>query len=210
VNQSDIYAVARHAGLSDSKARIASAIAMAESGGNPRAHNATPPDDSYGLWQINMLGSLGPARRALYQLSSNDALYDPATNARVMSAISKQGGNFAPWTTYTSGKYKAYMSTTLADILPGGTALADAASNVRSAIGDVAGFPAAVVDTVAKAGDALTRTTRWVSNQKNWLRVGYVIGGGALALAAIRVIAGGTVASLVPGAKTARSIAKGT
>jgi hypothetical protein len=105
LSQNQIYALARQAGLSDSRAVTAAAIAMAESGGNPESHNATPPDDSYGLWQINMLGSLGPARRAVYRLKANTDLYDPATNARVMSALSKQGADFNPWTTYTWGRY---------------------------------------------------------------------------------------------------------
>jgi hypothetical protein len=42
---------------------VAVAIALAESGGNPAAHNPVPPDDSWGLWQINMRGHLGPVRR---------------------------------------------------------------------------------------------------------------------------------------------------
>lgn len=96
------------AGGSSALAPVAAAIAMAESGGNPQAHNATPPDDSYGLWQINMYGSLGPSRRAQYGLSSNTQLYDPLTNAK--AAVSIGAGGFGPWSTYGSGAYKAYLN----------------------------------------------------------------------------------------------------
>jgi len=93
----------------------ATAIAWAESGLNPRAHNPTPPDDSYGLWQINMLGSLGPARRTKFGLQSNDELYAPAVNARAMASISLGGTNWRPWTTYTSGAYRQYLSRVTAE-----------------------------------------------------------------------------------------------
>ena len=88
----------------------ATAIAWAESDLNPRAHNATPPDDSYGLWQINMLGGLGPARRTKFGLQSNEELYSPAVNAKAMASISLGGTNWQPWTTYTRGTYRQYLS----------------------------------------------------------------------------------------------------
>ena len=63
----EIYADARKAGFSrdHDEALIATAIALAESGGDPSAHNDNPKtgDDSFGLWQINMFKELGPARR---------------------------------------------------------------------------------------------------------------------------------------------------
>jgi Lysozyme like domain len=93
----------------------ATAIAWAESVLDPRAHNATPPDDSYGLWQINMLGRLGPARRTKFGLQSNDELYAPAVNARAMASISLGGTNWQPWTTYTSGAYRQYLSRVTAE-----------------------------------------------------------------------------------------------
>ena len=88
---------------------VAVAVALAESGGNPRAHNATPPDDSYGLWQINMLGPLGPDRRARYGLGANRELWEPAVNARVAHAVSDAGRNWSPWSTYTNGSYRRHL-----------------------------------------------------------------------------------------------------
>ena len=48
-----IYAAARQAGFSPDQAVTMTAIALAESGGNPGAHNPNG-EDSRGLWQINM------------------------------------------------------------------------------------------------------------------------------------------------------------
>lgn len=109
LSRSQIASLARGAGFTGNDVDIAVAVALAESGGNPRAHNATPPDNSYGLWQINMLGALGPDRRKRLDISSNDALYDPATNARAAYLI-WQGSGWKAWTTYTRGTYKKYMT----------------------------------------------------------------------------------------------------
>ncbi len=97
------------AGFSGSDAITAVAIALAESGGNVNAHNNRPPDDSYGLWQINMLGSLGPNRRKQFGISSNEALYDPATNAKAAKMV-KDGQGWTAWSVYKSGKYVVYAA----------------------------------------------------------------------------------------------------
>jgi hypothetical protein len=72
---------------------------MRESGGNARAFNgnATTGDKSYGLFQINMLGGMGPARMAQYGLPNEEALFDPATNAKVAFKMSKGGTDFGAW-----------------------------------------------------------------------------------------------------------------
>ncbi|MEV6828703.1 transglycosylase SLT domain-containing protein [Amycolatopsis sp. NPDC051102] len=105
--------IARHAyaaGFRGQGLTTAVAVALAESGGRTTAHNATPPDDSYGLWQINMLGALGPERRHQYHLKSDDQLFDPDTNARVANRISGDGHDFTPWSTYTNGAYKHHLA----------------------------------------------------------------------------------------------------
>lgn len=179
LSQNAIYTLARQAGLADGPAQTAAAIAMAESGGNPNSHNSTPPDDSYGLWQINMLGALGPARRTLYQLKANTDLYDPATNARVMSAISKQGQDFKPWTTYTSGAYTNFVGGVTNKGTYGGTGV----------LGTVADDVKSVATLQFRISDALVRTVKWVTTEKNWLRVGYVaVGGVAIVAGLIAVI----------------------
>jgi hypothetical protein len=148
LSRSQIEGYARGAGFSGKDLDIAVAVALAESrGGDPNAHNAKPPDDSYGLWQINMLGSLGPDRRKRFGLKSNSDLFDPKTNARVAYGIFK-GSGWSAWTTYTSGKYKDFLSS--ASSAPSGGITAETASanpvlGVGSAIN-------AFGDTIYKVG----------------------------------------------------------
>jgi hypothetical protein len=100
----EILDVALRAGFSPDReeAVIATAIALAESGGDPRAHNPKPPDNSFGLWQINMLGKLGPDRRKKLGLSRNEELFDPPTNARAAHLVFLEAQRrFRPWSTFT-------------------------------------------------------------------------------------------------------------
>lgn len=109
LSPAQIAEYAHDAGFRGQDLTVAVAVALAESGGDPKAHNPVPPDNSYGLWQINMIGSLGPARRDQFDLDSNRELFDPAENARAAWAISGRGNSFQPWTTYTSGAYEQYL-----------------------------------------------------------------------------------------------------
>jgi hypothetical protein len=99
------------AGFRGEALRTAKAIAMAESGGRPTAYNpnVNTGDQSYGLFQINMLGSMGPSRRQQYGLRSNEDLYDPLTNARIAYRMSGGGRNWSPWSAYKSGAYRRYL-----------------------------------------------------------------------------------------------------
>lgn len=75
------------------------AVAMKESTGHPLAHNTNRAtgDNSYGLFQINMLGKLGPYRLEKFDLPSYEALFDPVTNAEVAYHMSNEGTNFGHW-----------------------------------------------------------------------------------------------------------------
>lgn len=108
MNQADIAQLAASVGFPDPA--LAAAIAMGESSGNPNAYNGRGDDQSYGLWQINMKGSLGPARRAQFGLTSNEQLYDPVTNARIAVAIFNQQG-YGAWGAYTNGSYRRFMGS---------------------------------------------------------------------------------------------------
>ena len=107
-NLSQLIKLAQQVGFKGNNAAVAASVAMAESGGNSMAHNKKRPDNSYGLWQINMIDDLGPDRRRRYNLKSNDDLFDPLTNAKVAYKMSG-GSNFGAWTTYTGGKYLAFL-----------------------------------------------------------------------------------------------------
>lgn len=114
----DLMSILKQAGFKGDGLRMAYAIAMAESGGNARAHNGNrnTGDNSYGLFQINMLGGMGPERRRQYGLSSNDALFDPLTNARVAYKMSNGGKNWGPWSTYGNGAYQKYYGGSSAQV----------------------------------------------------------------------------------------------
>lgn len=123
LSEKEIAGYAKGAGFVGNDIDIAVAVAMAESGGDPKNHNGNVAtgDDSYGLMQINMIGSMGPARRAKFGITSNDALYDPATNMRAAKIIKDDSG-WGAWTTYTRGTYKQFLpkdSNALKDALLG-------------------------------------------------------------------------------------------
>jgi hypothetical protein len=104
MNASEIWSVAQAAGVSDSMLPTAVAVAMAESGGNPASHclNCVPGvrEDSRGLWQINVIA---------HPEWSGANLYDPATNAQAMMAVSGGGVNWRPWSTFKNGAYRAFL-----------------------------------------------------------------------------------------------------
>lgn len=105
-----VYDLATAAGFPPGDANTATQIAWAESGWKADAHNNNPNtgDNSYGLWQINLIVNSvndGNAIREKYGLANNDALKDPATNARVAYDFWRTRG-FSPWSVYNSGKYK--------------------------------------------------------------------------------------------------------
>ena len=101
------------AGFRGEELVTAVAISGRESNWNPNAYNgnAMTQDASYGLMQINMLGSLGPARRKAYGLQSNNELLDPYTNMRVAHEMydDRAGQPFYPWGPY-KGKPATYST----------------------------------------------------------------------------------------------------
>jgi hypothetical protein len=173
---------------------LAVAIALGESGGNTTAHNAVPPDNSYGLWQINMLGALGPERRRQFGISSNEALYDPATNARAAFKVFTDAGNsFRPWSVYTSGSYLRHLSAaTKGGNLP--------------VVGSAGKLPGGKTDGEDFGiGDFVS----FITSGESWLRVALFLGGGVLLIIGVLMVAGkgiDDVASVVPVGRIAKSL----
>ena len=95
-------------------APTAAAIASAESGQGTNLVNPNDPGGSYGWWQIN--GAAHP------QYNTGLLTSDPNYNAQAAIAVSNNGTNWTPWTTYQTGAYKAYLpggsATTAGDTLP--------------------------------------------------------------------------------------------
>lgn len=79
--------------------KTAWAVVMTESNGRPKAHNSNTRtgDNSYWLFQINMIGALGDARIEKYELAKNSDLLDPVTNAEIAFHMSAKGTNFSAW-----------------------------------------------------------------------------------------------------------------
>jgi hypothetical protein len=75
------------------------AIAKKESNGRPRAFNGdkSTGDSSYGIFQINMIGSLGPERREKFDLKSNAELFNPIRNAEIAFHMSGGGKDWSSW-----------------------------------------------------------------------------------------------------------------
>jgi hypothetical protein len=72
------------------------AISNRESRWIPSVRNVGPVDDSYGLFQINMKGYLGEARRKQFGISEDGELFDPKINIKA-ARITYGGGNLSPW-----------------------------------------------------------------------------------------------------------------
>jgi hypothetical protein len=95
--------------------RTAWAVAMKESNGRPRAHNGdlNTGDNSYGIFQINMLGSLGEDRRYKFDLDTNKDLFDPVTNAQIAYHMSAGGKNWTAWKVYpgsnNGSRYESFL-----------------------------------------------------------------------------------------------------
>lgn len=111
VSITDYLNLALQQGLPPERAITMAAIGMAESSGNAGAHNnnRTTGDNSYGLWQINMIDELGPKRRTKYNLRSDSDLKDPAINARVMADVLNSSG-LSAWGAYNDRRYLQYMN----------------------------------------------------------------------------------------------------
>lgn len=207
LTDAQIAGAAKAAGFSGANLAKAVAIALAESGGDAQAHNAVPPDNSYGLWQINMLGSMGPARRKQFGLKSNEDLYNPTTNAKAAYAIAGSGKSFSPWSTYGSGAYLRYMSrANKASGNPDSAGIDSGGGSVEQAgLGSVLSWPGAITDFFTFLADPIT-----------WLRLGMIVSGGVLVGVALIQISGAgsaigqvanTAVDFVPGGGAVKKVA---
>jgi hypothetical protein len=115
-------------GGNPSAAPMAAAIALAESGGDPNAtgHNTNGTTDR-GAWQINSVhGAL--------------STYDENANAKAAIKISGNGTNWGPWTTYTTGAFKKFLSGAAAAPVPAGATSATSPTSAAAG-GDLFGHP---------------------------------------------------------------------
>lgn len=159
------------AGFTGEALAIATAIAMAESGGKSDAIGDVALESatwgpSVGPWQIRSLN----AQRGTGGQRDEIANMDPATNARHAYEISNSGKSFGAWSTYTSGKYRAYI------------AQARMAAQNPSAVPAGGGAPVAA----SAGGSALDVLV----DSGTWSRLGLFLFGGILILIALYKMTG--------------------
>jgi hypothetical protein len=75
------------------------AVAKKESNGRPLAFNGNEKtgDNSYGIFQINMLGMLKESRKDKFGINFNSELLNPVINAQVAYHMSNAGENWSAW-----------------------------------------------------------------------------------------------------------------
>jgi hypothetical protein len=78
---------------------VAWAVAKKESNGRPLAFNGNHKtgDSSYGMFQINMIDTLGPDRRTKFDLDSNAELFNPVKNAEIAYYMTSGGDDWSSW-----------------------------------------------------------------------------------------------------------------
>lgn len=86
-------------GFKGESLKIAWSVVMRESRGHPTSRNNTPAtgDNSYGLFQINMIGNLGEVRREKFNIAKDSDLFDPVTNAKAAFYMTARGTNWGSW-----------------------------------------------------------------------------------------------------------------
>lgn len=100
LSNKEVIEILKLAGFRGSELKMAWAIAVKESTLRPYALNKK--SNCYGLFQINMTGSMGPSRREKYGLVSNDDLFNPLVNAKIAYQMSNGGKNWSAWSTEKS------------------------------------------------------------------------------------------------------------
>lgn len=102
LSSEELISVLRDAGFRGNNLKMAWAVAMQESTARPYAFNKS--SNCYGLFQINMTGSMGPDRREKFGLENNNELFDPLTNAKIAYHMSSKGTNWSSWVNHKAIK----------------------------------------------------------------------------------------------------------
>jgi Lysozyme like domain len=93
-----LYQLLQMVGFKGRSLKIAWAVAMKETHGNPLAHDFSrrTGDDSYGVFQINLYGAL-KGRISEFGLKSAVELTNPVKNAVIAYQMSSGGKDWSPW-----------------------------------------------------------------------------------------------------------------
>ena len=112
LSDSQLAELLKAVGFRGNALKTAWAVAKAESNGRPFAFNGNTKtgDSSYGIFQINMLGTLGPDRRNRYDLDFNAALFNPVMNAEVVYRMTRGGIDWSSWTSFNKGAHYKWLN----------------------------------------------------------------------------------------------------
>jgi hypothetical protein len=196
----EIARLAMNAGLgSHEQVKIATAIALAESGGIPTRQGDN--GFSIGLWQIHM-----PSHPQF----SKGQLMIPAENAKAMMAVSEGGKTWRPWTVYKTGAYRAYLDRgqkAASEAFFGDVPSENAGLGGGGILSGITDSTLSVLAPAAKALELLGGALRSITDPAWWKRLG-IGAAGVLVLIVAGVL---LVRSLVvPEAmKVARQVAGG-
>ena len=112
LTDSQLVELLKAVGFKGKGLRTAWAVAKAESNGRPFAFNGNTKtgDSSYGIFQINMLGSLGPDRRDKLDLDLNAELFSPVKNAEAVFYMTKGGEDWSSWSSMKNGAVNKWLN----------------------------------------------------------------------------------------------------
>jgi hypothetical protein len=99
LSDTDLVELLSAVGFEGKALKVAYAVAKKESNGRPLAHNGNQHtgDNSYGIFQINMIADLGDDRRDKFNLKSNTQLFDPVINAKIAFFMTGGGEDWSSW-----------------------------------------------------------------------------------------------------------------
>jgi hypothetical protein len=194
VSGEQVARYAHAAGFSGWQLTQAVAISFAENGSHDtRAvnHNANGTTDT-GLWQINSVHRIPQSQ-----------LFDPARNAQAAWDISHQGNDFTPWTTYNSGASGDQVNAAQAAIDKANIPGEGSAGGVTGAAGDAGNALHRGEQNLNPLawGDALAAFLATIASRGFWIRVLEIVGGLALGISGLVMLAkvsgaGGAIGSV--------------
>ena len=111
LTDSQLVELLKAVGFKGKGLKTAWAVAKTESNGRPFAFNGNTKtgDSSYGIFQINMLGTLGPDRRDKFNLDLNAELFSPVKNAKIVYHMTKGGTDWSSWSSYNKGAVNKWL-----------------------------------------------------------------------------------------------------
>ncbi len=194
LNAYSIAGLAYNAGWRGPDWPNAVAVALAESSGDPNAHNTARGNDARGLWQVNVKEGAHPGYKGR-------DLYNPNVNAQTAHEIWERDG-WAPWKSSRGGQKlrwpEAMAGVAAYQVRHPGSAVGQAVApetvmpNLPGPVPGFGGEPEDRTDTkgliaaVRDLIDATGRGVKWVTTPANVGRIVLVILGAGLVMGTVQ------------------------